>query len=75
MLQNARVAASELFRENKQEGCGGGKIATPPHPPTTATITQIRVKTVGYFLKRAPSCIIDRMFDRILNAILPNNLS
>ena len=31
-------------------------------------------KAVGYFGKRAPSCIFDRMFDRILNATLPNNL-
>ena len=64
MLQNARVAAftvSQLFRENQQRG----KIT-----PTT----QIRVKSVGYFRKRAPSCIFDRMFDKILNVILPNNL-
>ena len=33
-----------------------------------------RVKAVRYFCKRAPSCIFDRMFDRILNATLPNNL-
>ena len=32
------------------------------------------VKAVGYFRRRAPSCIFDRMFDRILNATLPNNL-
>ena len=66
MLQNARVAArtvSELFRENHKGG--GGEL-----PPS-----QIRVKTVGYFRKRAPSCIFDRMFDRNLNVILPNNLS
>ena len=66
MLQNARVAAftiSELFRENQQEG--GVKL-----PPT-----QIRVKTIDYFRKRAPSCIFERMFDGILNLILPGNLS
>ena len=33
-----------------------------------------RVKAVGYFLRRATSCIFDRMFDRILNATLPKNL-
>ena len=33
-----------------------------------------RVKAVGYFCRRAPSCIFDRMFDRILNATLSNNL-
>ena len=33
-----------------------------------------RVKTVGYFRKKAPSCIFDRMFDRILNATMSNNL-
>ena len=33
-----------------------------------------RVKPVGYFCRRAPSCISDRMFDRILNATLTNNL-
>ena len=33
-----------------------------------------RVKGVGYFCKRVPSCIFDRMFDRILNATLSNNL-
>ena len=33
-----------------------------------------RVKAVGYFCRRASSCISDRMFDRILNATLPNNL-
>ena len=33
-----------------------------------------RVKVVGYFRRRAPSCIFDRMFDRILNGTLPNNL-
>ena len=32
-----------------------------------------RVKPVGYFCRRAPSCIFDKMFDRILNATLPNN--
>ena len=32
------------------------------------------VKGVCYFCRRAPSCIFDRMFDRILNATLPNNL-
>ena len=32
-----------------------------------------RVKTVGYFCRRAPSCIFGKMFDRILNATLPNN--
>ena len=32
------------------------------------------VKAVGYFRRRAPSCIFDRMFDRILNATLPNDL-
>ena len=32
------------------------------------------VKVVAYFHKRAPSCIFDRMFDKILNATLPNNL-
>ena len=33
-----------------------------------------RVKTVGYFRRRAPSCIFDSMFDRNLNATLQNNL-
>ena len=33
-----------------------------------------RVKAVGYFRRRAPSCIFDRMFGRILNATLPNSL-
>ena len=33
-----------------------------------------RVKTVGYLRRRAPSCIFDSMFDRIINATLPNNL-
>ena len=33
-----------------------------------------RVNAIGYFCRRAPSCIFDRMFDRILNATLPNNL-
>ena len=33
-----------------------------------------RVKAVGYFRRRAPSCIFDRMFGRTLNATLPNNL-
>ena len=33
-----------------------------------------RVKVVGYFCRRAPSCMYDRMFDRILIATLPNNL-
>ena len=33
-----------------------------------------RVKVIGYFCRRAPSCIFDRMFDRILNATLSNNL-
>ena len=33
-----------------------------------------RVKVVGYFCRRAPSWIFDRMFDRILNATRPNNL-
>ena len=33
-----------------------------------------RVKAVGYFYRGAPSCIFDRIFDRILNATLPNNL-
>ena len=32
------------------------------------------VKAVGYFCRRALSCIFDRMFDWILNATLPNNL-
>ena len=32
------------------------------------------VKAVGYFYRRALSCIFDRMFDRILNGILLNNL-
>ena len=32
------------------------------------------VKVVGFFRRRAPSCIFDRMFDRILNATLSNNL-
>ena len=32
------------------------------------------VKVVGYFRRRALSWIFDRMFDRILNATLPNNL-
>ena len=30
-----------------------------------------RVKAVGYFHRRAPSCIFERMFDRILNATCP----
>ena len=33
-----------------------------------------RVKAVGYFYRTAPSCIFDGMFERILNATLPNNL-
>ena len=33
-----------------------------------------RVKAVRYFHRRAPSYIFDWMFDRILNALLPNNL-
>ena len=33
-----------------------------------------RVKVVGYFRRRPPSSIFDRMFDKILNAALPNNL-
>ena len=33
-----------------------------------------RVKVVGYFHKRASSCIFDMMFQRILNVTLPNNL-
>ena len=33
-----------------------------------------RVKAVGYFCRRAPSCIFDKMFDWILNATRPNNL-
>ena len=33
-----------------------------------------RVKAVGYFRRRAPSCIFDRMFDRIVNGSLPNNI-
>ena len=33
-----------------------------------------RVNAVSYFCRRAPSCIFHRMFDRILNATLPNNL-
>ena len=34
-----------------------------------------RVKEVGYFRRRAPSWMFDRLFDRILNAILlPDNL-
>ena len=32
------------------------------------------VKAVGYFGRRAPSCIFDRVFDRILNVTLPNSL-
>ena len=32
------------------------------------------VKTVDYFRKRAPSCIFGSMFDKTLNATLPNNL-
>ena len=32
------------------------------------------VKAVGYFRRKAPSCIFDRLFDRILNGTLPNNL-
>ena len=32
------------------------------------------VKAVDYFCRRASSYIFDRMFDRILNATLPNNL-
>ena len=33
-----------------------------------------RVKAVGYFCGRAPSCIFDRMFDGILNGTLSGNL-
>ena len=33
-----------------------------------------RVKAVGYFRRKAPSCIFNRMFDRVLNGTLPNNL-
>ena len=33
-----------------------------------------RVNAIGYFCRRAPSCIFDRMFDRILNATLSNIL-
>ena len=32
------------------------------------------VKTVGYFSIKVPSCVFDRMFDRILNATLLNSL-
>ena len=32
-----------------------------------------RVKAVDCFRRRAPSCIFDRMFDRILNGKLPSN--
>ena len=32
------------------------------------------VKTVGYFCIKVPSCVFDRMFDRILNATLLNSL-
>ena len=32
------------------------------------------VKAVGYFRRRPPSWIFDRMFDRIINERLPNNL-
>ena len=32
-----------------------------------------RVKAVGYFWRRAPSCIFDKIFDRILNTTLPSN--
>ena len=35
---------------------------------------QSSVKAVGYFGRRAPSCIFDRVFDRILNVTLPNSL-
>ena len=35
----------------------------------------LHVKAVGYFRRRAPAFICDRMFDRVLNATLPNNLS
>ena len=31
-----------------------------------------RVKAVGYFGRRPPWCIFNRMFDRTLNATLPN---
>ena len=30
-------------------------------------------QALGYFCRRAPSCIFDKMSDRILNAALPNN--
>ena len=30
-------------------------------------------QALGYFCRRAPSCIFDKMSDRILNATLPNN--
>ena len=33
-----------------------------------------RVRNVGYFCRRVPSCIFDRIIDMILNATLPNNL-
>ena len=33
-----------------------------------------RVKAVGFFRRKAPSCIFGRMFDRILNGTLPNNI-
>ena len=37
--------------------------------------SEIVNKVVGYFLRKAPLCIFDKMFDRILNATLSNNLS
>ena len=33
-----------------------------------------RVRNVGYFCRRVPSCIFDRIIDMILNATLPTNL-
>ena len=33
-----------------------------------------RVKAIDYFRRRAPSWMFDRIFGRILNATLPNNL-
>ena len=33
-----------------------------------------RIKAAAYFCRRAPSSILDRIFDRVLNGTLPNNL-
>ena len=67
--QGQLVPFLSYLGKTTKEGTGVGGVGGELPP------SQIRVKTVGYFRKRAPSCIFERMFDRILNVILPNNLS